>query len=125
MRGPIWEQFRSAQVPSELAPRSVQLGAGPNLEQFRSAQVPSELAPRSVQLGAGPNLEQFRSAQVPSELAPRSVELGAVFPLGAIGSIGLRPAMASHKKKIIIIIMIYLTTHSTHFIYGYMTSDKW
>ena len=34
-------------------------GAGPNWEQFRSAQVPSQLAPRSVQLGAGPNWEQL------------------------------------------------------------------
>ena len=34
-------------------------GAGPNWEQFRSAQVPSQLAPRSVELGAGPNWEQL------------------------------------------------------------------
>ena len=27
-----WEQFRSAQVASQLAPRSVELGAGPNCE---------------------------------------------------------------------------------------------
>ena len=31
-------------------------GVGPNCEQFRSAQVPSQLAPRSVELGAGPTL---------------------------------------------------------------------
>ena len=31
-------------------------GAGPNCEQFRSAQVPSQLAPRYVELGAGPTL---------------------------------------------------------------------
>ena len=30
--GPNWEQFRSSQVPSELAPRSVELGVGPSLE---------------------------------------------------------------------------------------------
>ena len=30
-------------------------GAGTNWDQFRSAQVPSQLAPRSVELGAGPN----------------------------------------------------------------------
>ena len=35
------------------------VGAGPNWEQFRSAQVPSQLAPRSVVLGAGPNWEQM------------------------------------------------------------------
>ena len=29
-------------------------GAGPNWIQFRFAQVPSQLAPRSVELGAGP-----------------------------------------------------------------------
>ena len=29
-----WEQFRSVQVPSQLAPRSVELGAGPNWEQL-------------------------------------------------------------------------------------------
>ena len=51
---PNWEQFRTAQVPSQLTPRSVKLGAGPNWEQFRSAQVPSQLAPRSEELGAGP-----------------------------------------------------------------------
>ena len=34
-------------------------GAGPNWEQFRSAQVPSQLAPRSVQLIAGPNWEHL------------------------------------------------------------------
>ena len=28
--GPNWEQFRSAQVHSQLAPRSVELGAGPS-----------------------------------------------------------------------------------------------
>ena len=28
-RGPNWAQFRSAQVPSQLAPRSVELGRGP------------------------------------------------------------------------------------------------
>ena len=28
--GPNWEQLRSAQVPSQLAPRSVELGPGPN-----------------------------------------------------------------------------------------------
>ena len=27
--GPNWEQFRSAHVPSQLAPRSVELGMGP------------------------------------------------------------------------------------------------
>ena len=32
-------------------------GAGPNWEQFQSAQVPSQLAPRSVESGAGPNWE--------------------------------------------------------------------
>ena len=31
---PNWEPFRSAQVPSQLAPRSVELGAGPNWEQL-------------------------------------------------------------------------------------------
>ena len=25
--GPYWEEFRSAQVPSQLAPRSIELGA--------------------------------------------------------------------------------------------------
>ena len=34
-------------------------GAGPNWEQYRSAQVPSQLAPRAVELGAGPNWEQL------------------------------------------------------------------
>ena len=34
-------------------------GAGPNWEQFRSAQDPSQFAPRSVELGAGPNWEQL------------------------------------------------------------------
>ena len=34
-------------------------GAGPNWEQFRSAQVPSQLAPRSVELIAGPNWEHL------------------------------------------------------------------
>ena len=29
-------------------------GAASNWEQFRSAQVPSQLAPRSVELGTGP-----------------------------------------------------------------------
>ena len=33
-------------------------GAGSNWEQFRSVQVPSQLAPRSVELGAGPYWEQ-------------------------------------------------------------------
>ena len=80
--GPIWEQFRSAQVPSQLAPRSVELSVGPIWEQFRSAQVPSQLAPRSVELSVGPNWELFRSAQVPSQLAPMSVELGAIGSIG-------------------------------------------
>ena len=31
-------------------------GAGPNWEQFQLAQVPSQHAPRSVELGAGPQL---------------------------------------------------------------------
>ena len=56
---PNWEQFRSAQVPSQPEPRYVDLGAGPNWEQFRSAQVPSQPAPRSVELGAGPNWDQL------------------------------------------------------------------
>ena len=34
-------------------------GTGPNREQFRSAHVPSQFAPRSVELGAGPNWEQL------------------------------------------------------------------
>ena len=34
-------------------------GVGPNWEQFRSAQVPSQLAPMSVELYAGPNWEQL------------------------------------------------------------------
>ena len=32
-------------------------GVGPNWEQFRSAQVPSQLAPRSVELDTGPDWE--------------------------------------------------------------------
>ena len=32
--GGNWEQFRSAQFLSQLAPRSVELGAGPNWEQL-------------------------------------------------------------------------------------------
>ena len=32
--GPFWEQFRSAQVPSQLARKSVELGEGPNWEQL-------------------------------------------------------------------------------------------
>ena len=104
-RGPLigaghnWEQFQSAQVRSQLAPRSVQPEsrlhsiAGNNWEQFQSAQVPSQLAPRSVQpesrlhSSAGNNWEQFQSAQVPSQLAPRSVQpesrLGATGPIGS------------------------------------------
>ena len=34
-------------------------GGGGNWEQFRSAQFLSQLAPRSVELGAGPNWEQL------------------------------------------------------------------
>ena len=34
-------------------------GAGPNWEQFRLAEVPSQFAPRSVELAAGPNWEQL------------------------------------------------------------------
>ena len=34
-------------------------GAGPNWEQYWSAQVPSRLAPTSVELDAGPNWEQL------------------------------------------------------------------
>ena len=34
-------------------------GAGPNWEQFQSAQVPSQLAPIFVELGPGPNQEQL------------------------------------------------------------------
>ena len=34
-------------------------GAGPNWEQFRSAQVPSLHALRSVELGAGPNWDLY------------------------------------------------------------------
>ena len=36
-------------------------GVGPNWEQFRSAQVPNQLAPSpmSVEFGAGPNWEQL------------------------------------------------------------------
>ena len=34
-------------------------GAGPNWEKFQSAQVPSQLAPRSLELNAGPNWEQL------------------------------------------------------------------
>ena len=37
-------------------------GAGPNWEQFQSAQVPSQLAPRSVELGAGPNWSNWLKA---------------------------------------------------------------
>ena len=32
--GPNWEQFQSPQVPSQLAPRYVELGAGPNRVQL-------------------------------------------------------------------------------------------
>ena len=55
---------------------------GPNWDQFHSAQVPSQLATRYLELGAGPNWEQFHSAQVPSQLAPRYVELGVGGPIG-------------------------------------------
>ena len=34
-------------------------GAGPNWKQFRSAQIPSQLPPRSTELGVGPNWEQL------------------------------------------------------------------
>ena len=34
--GPNWEQFRSAQVPSQLAQRSAKLCVGPNLEHLVS-----------------------------------------------------------------------------------------
>ena len=34
-------------------------GTGPNWEQFRSAQVPSQLEPWSVELGTGPNWEHL------------------------------------------------------------------
>ena len=34
-------------------------GGGPNLDHIRSAQVPSQLAPRYVQLDAGPSWEQW------------------------------------------------------------------
>ena len=37
--GPNWEQFRSAQVPSQLALRSVELGARPNLAGARCSSV--------------------------------------------------------------------------------------
>ena len=60
--GPNWEQFRSAQVPSQLVPRSVELSAESNWEQFRSAQVPSQLVPRSVELSAGPNWSNWLKA---------------------------------------------------------------
>ena len=42
-----------------LVAGSALVGAGPNWEQFRAAQVPSHLAPRSVELGAVPNWEQL------------------------------------------------------------------
>ena len=45
--------FETGDLPN-LHPGPVLGGAGPDLEQFRSAQVPSQLAPRSVDLGAGP-----------------------------------------------------------------------
>ena len=62
--GPNWEQFRSAQVPSQLASRSVELDGSPKWEQFRSAQVPSQLAPRSVKSDEGPKWEQLAGAGV-------------------------------------------------------------
>ena len=34
-------------------------GVGPNWGQFRSVQVPIQLAPSSVELGVGPNWEQL------------------------------------------------------------------
>ena len=42
-----------------ISPGPALRGAGPNWEQFRSAQVSSQLAPRSVELVAGPNWEQI------------------------------------------------------------------
>ena len=35
--GPSWEQFRLAQVPSQLVPRSVELSAGPNWSNWLKA----------------------------------------------------------------------------------------
>ena len=44
-------------TPSHIGPALG--GAGPNWEQFWSAQIPSQFAPRYVELGAGPNWEQL------------------------------------------------------------------
>ena len=53
----LLEYINSAHVEMKAGPALV--GAGPNWEQFRSAQVPSQLAAMSVELGAGPNWEQL------------------------------------------------------------------
>ena len=46
--------------PNNFLPSGPALGgAGPNWEQFRSAQVASQLALKSVELVAGPNWEQL------------------------------------------------------------------
>ena len=58
--------------------------------------------------GAGPTWKQFQSAQVPSQLAPRSVEMGT------------GPNSEQRERE-----MFYLTTHSTHVIYGNMASNIW
>ena len=57
-------------------------GVGLNWEQFRSAQVPSQLVPRSVELGAGPNWEQLvHLALRPALTAPSSLSLPTPFSL--------------------------------------------
>ena len=105
---------------------------------------------RRAPLGAGPSWEQFQSAQIPSQLAPRSVldkldntlargPLRRGAQLGVLGPVGVRPALdillltyvsQSNQYRDCKILktgrkeMFYLTTHSTHFINGYVASDK-
>ena len=51
--------MRHVHIDLTLDPGPALGGAGPNLEQFRSAQVPSQHPPRSVELVAGSNWEQW------------------------------------------------------------------
>ena len=73
-------------------------GVGHMVKIHSDSERGNPLQPEPALGGAGPNYEQFRSAQVPSQLAPMSVELDAGAQLGAIGPIGLRPALTATNE---------------------------
>ena len=101
-----------------LVPGPALGGAGTNGEQCRSAQVPSQLAPRSVELGAGTNRSNWLKAG-PGWSDHIYIYIYRQCAVGELST--TNPYYHLYNQKIPVLMsdwnkeqMFYLTTHSTH-----------